>query len=78
MKEKLIRFPTIFDDRILVPWIQENVQLSSQLSRIDVWYQQSQEKDDMIIAIEDFKNILNYVDFSRLCYFISRFPELIP
>ena len=54
MMEKLIKFPMMFVDRILIPLIQENVQVFAQLSRIDLWNPQIQENYDMIILREDF------------------------
>ena len=55
-----------------------NVEVVAQLSVIDVYNPKSQYKDEIIISREDFKNVLSYVDFLRLCYVISQFPELIP
>ena len=57
------KIPTMFVERMFLPWIQENVQVVSQISRIDVWNQKGQEQDNIIISREGFKNILSYVDF---------------
>ena len=43
---------------MLVLWIQENVQVVAQLSITDLWNQQSQKMDNMIITREDYTNIL--------------------
>ena len=53
--KKLLRdkTPTMFVDRMLVPWIQENVQVFAKSSKIDVWNKQIQEKDGMIIARDE-------------------------
>ena len=58
LKEKLIKPPNIFFDKILVPRIQEKFQVVAQLLRIYVWNQQNQKKYNMIIARESAKNIL--------------------
>ena len=55
LNKSLIRFPTMFFNRILVPWMQVNVDVVSQLSIIYVCNQQSQKKEDMFIEREDFK-----------------------
>ena len=34
------------------------------------------KKEQMYIGREDQKNILSYVDFTRLCYVISQFTRL--
>ena len=58
LKERLIKSPNIFFDKILVPRIQEKFQVVAQLLRIYVWNQQNQKKYNMIIARESAKNIL--------------------
>ena len=63
---------------MLVLWIQENVQVVAQLSITDLWNQQSQKMDNMIITREDYTNILRWVDFSRLSNVIYQFPKLSP
>ena len=45
----------MFVDRLHVPQIQENVQVVTQLSIIELWNQQIQEKYNMIISEEEFK-----------------------
>ena len=48
----------------------------SQLSIIDVWNQQIQEKDNIIIATEYIKKVLSSFDYSILFNVISQFTEL--
>ena len=55
---------------MIVPLIEENVQVVAQLSIMNVCNQQSQKNDHICIAREDDKNILSCVDFSRLCCII--------
>ena len=68
----------MFVDKMLVPKIQVNVRVVVKLARIDVRNKQSQKKEDMFISREDFRNILSYCDYSRLCYVITKFLEIIP
>ena len=63
---------------MMVPWIEENIQVVIKLSRIDVWNQHIWEKDNMCIGREDVKNNLRYVDYSILCYVVLSFPKLSP
>ena len=65
----------MFVDEMIFPWIRENVQVVAKLSRIDAWNQQSQKKDNMILAREDIKTILSYDDFQDFNV-IYQFPEL--
>ena len=60
----------------LETWINENIQVVTQLSKIYVWKIYIQKKEHMYIGREDEKNILSYVDFTRLRNVMSRFPEL--
>ena len=43
-----------------------------------MWNRKIQEKEETLFARDDFKYVLDYGDCSRLCNFISKFPELIP
>ena len=56
---------------MLVPWIQENVRVLAQLSRIDARKTFIQKIDNIYIGREDDKSILSYVDFLRLCIIIK-------
>ena len=44
---------------MLVPWIQENIQVVSQLLIIDLWNQKILKKENVIVAIEGI--------FFRIC-----------
>ena len=63
LKEKLLKMPKTFVDKMLVPWVKENYQDVAQLSIIYVRKPQIQKKDNVIIAREDIKNNLSYNDF---------------
>ena len=52
-------------------YINANIQIVAQLSNIYVW-----EEKKMNNGTEKQKNMLSYIDFTRLCSVIKKFPEL--
>ena len=43
-----------------------NIQVVSQLSKVDVWNKDNQQMEKMYNVRQDFMNILSRVDFSKL------------
>ena len=51
LTKELIKPSTIFDGKIIVPWIQENFHIIAELSRIDVRNRQSQKSRNFYCKI---------------------------
>ena len=54
----------------------EHVKFVSQLSNFLKQNKDSDEMKSMLIAREKKKNIISYVDFSKICHVIKCFPGL--
>ena len=76
LEEKSKNLPEVFVKNMIVPWIEENVQVVAQLSIIYVRSKKIHKEDHMCMGIYFDKHILIYVDFSRILNVILRFHEL--
>ena len=56
----------------------QNVHIVAKLLIIFGWNSQSQENEEMSFLRYGFKNALGYCEYSRICYVVSKLPELIP
>ena len=57
-------------------WMSASIQIFAQLSKSNVWKQHNQKKEQTYKGKEKLKNILNYVDFAKICNAIKNFTEL--
>ena len=53
-----------------------HIKVVDQLSKVVKRSKQNQQREPMYVAREIRRNILRYVDFSKICYVIKSFPEL--
>ena len=53
-----------------------HIKVVAQLSKVVKRNKQNQHMEEMYIAREKIKNILSYVDFSKLCHVITYFTKL--
>ena len=58
--------------------MQQNVHIVSQFSRTEMCNRLSQKREEIVFVRDDYKNALDYCNYSRLCCFISKFTELSP
>ena len=58
--------------------MKSHVQIVAQLSQVNVWNKNNRKMEVMYNAREHMKNILSYVDFSRLFQVIKYIPRLNP
>ena len=63
---------------MIIPWMRQNIQIISKLSLIGVWNRQMRQKEEMFFSRDDYKNVLGYFDYSRICNVTSKFTELSP
>ena len=56
----------------------KNILIVAKLSIIDVWNKKSQEKEEMYIARDNFRNVFDYCDSSRFCNGTTKFTGLSP
>ena len=54
----------------------KHIKVVAQLSKVVKWDKYNQQMEPMYISRLKGKNILSYVDFSKLCHVIKSFPEL--
>ena len=76
LSDTFVSFTKLCDNKNLEPWINANIQIVAQLSKIDVWNKYGQKVEQMYNQREYLKNILSCIDFNRLCNVIKQFPEL--
>ena len=53
-----------------------HIKVVSQLSKVVKWNKYNQQMEPIYVARETGRNILIYVDFSKICYIIKSFSEL--
>ena len=53
-----------------------NIHIVEILAIILLFNSKTQLLDEMLIAIDNFKNVLDYCDFESICVDISKFPWL--
>ena len=68
---KIIIAKNIFVNKILEPWIIEDIQVVVKLLKSDGWNKHIPKKEHMYIGIEEEKYILSYVGFTTLCNVIN-------
>ena len=76
MDESLQDLPKLFVDKMIKTWIFEYIKVVSQLSNNVKWNKESDDMESMFIKIEESKNIIGYVDYSKFCHVIRSFPDL--
>ena len=67
MEDKFVSFLELLFKQMLEPCINANTQIVAQLSKLNVQNQHNQQTEQMYNDREELKNILSYVDFSKLC-----------
>ena len=63
-------------DDLIFPCMDSNIHIVPVLSNIQVFNSKTKCLEDMSIARDGFKNVLDYCDFQKLCVVIYKFPEL--
>ena len=56
----------------------KNVYIGAKLSKIDVWNKKRQLQEEIYFSRDDFINVLEYCDYSRLFNVITKFPSFSP
>ena len=68
--------PKLFVDKMIKTWIFEYVKVVSQFSNSVKRNKLSDDMESMLIAREESKNIISYVDCSKIFHVIRSFPGL--
>ena len=76
MDESLQDFPKLFVGKMIKDWMFDYVKVVSRFSNVAKWNKESDYMESMLIAREKRKNIISYVDYSKFCHMIRRFPGL--
>ena len=78
LRKDVINIPRMYVENMIILCMEKNVHIIAKLTIIDVWNSPSQQKEEMLLTRNYFKNVLEYCDYSRLCYVFSKFTELSP
>ena len=68
--------PKLFVDEMIKYWTFEHVKVVSQLSNILKLNKDIDDIESMLISKGERKNIINYVEYSKICHVIRSFSDL--
>ena len=76
MDETLALLPNLFVNKMIKKWMNPRIKVVSQLSEVVKLNKENQQMEPMYMAREIGRNILSYVDISKICYVIKYFTYL--
>ena len=66
----------MYDENMIIPCMNGNIHIVVQLSKIILLGNKTHPLGEMVIARENFRNILDYYDSESLCVVIYEFTKL--
>ena len=75
MNETLTFITKLFVNKMVNKWMNKHIKVVAQLSKVIKQNKENQPMEPMYVAREIGRNILSYVDFSKICNIMKYFPE---